>query len=215
MFHASLLRIHVPTDDRLFPGRMDTQISGAEDVEGEWAVDCICSHSGSRMDALFKIKWKSGDITWLPYYQITHLQALTDYLDLLGVTQVSQLPPGPGRPPNDDPQIFIGSLTPSSALPSFFCFPLSTIYPTFSYLNQPIQNTILSLRQILPLSFTSITLNLELLSFMPPSTYPGINHPHFTRISATQYIMRDPANYYATTIHVGHIVEMLKFDEQV
>ena len=27
--------------------------------------------------------------------------------------------------------------------------------------------------------------------------------------------MKDPASYYATTLHIGHIVEMLKFDEQV
>ena len=35
VFHASLLREHVPNNDRLFPGRMDTQISGTPDTEGE------------------------------------------------------------------------------------------------------------------------------------------------------------------------------------
>ena len=38
VFHSSLLRIHIPNDDRLFPGRMDTQLVG-EDEGDEWAVD--------------------------------------------------------------------------------------------------------------------------------------------------------------------------------
>jgi hypothetical protein len=111
VFHASLLRIHVPNDDRLFPGRMDTQVVG-DTLDDEWAVDHIKSHSGAKTDATFEIQWKSGDVTWLPYYQITHLQALTDYLGLLGVKQISKLPNGHGRPPLDDPQVFLGSINP-------------------------------------------------------------------------------------------------------
>ena len=111
VFHASLLRIHVPNDDRLFPGRMDTQVVGNA-LDDEWAVDQIKSHSGAKTDATFEILWKSGDITWLPYYQITHLQALTDYLDLIGVKKISKLPSGHGRPPMDDPQVFLGLISP-------------------------------------------------------------------------------------------------------
>ena len=74
------------------------KIFGTGDTEGEWAVEHICLHSGSRHDASFEIEWKLGDITWLPYYQITHSQALTDYLDLLGITQISQLCQGAGQP---------------------------------------------------------------------------------------------------------------------
>ena len=96
VFHSSLLRIHVPNNDRLFPGRMDTQLTGDDD-DDEWAVDRILSHHGSQMDASFEILWKSGDVTWLPYYQITHLQALTDYLELLKVKKISKLPTGHGR----------------------------------------------------------------------------------------------------------------------
>ena len=81
-----------------------------EGSEGEWAVDKILVHSGSVEESIFQIKWKAGDITWLPYYQITHLDALPIYLDLLGVDSVSKLPKGQGRPPKDDPQIFIGSI---------------------------------------------------------------------------------------------------------
>jgi hypothetical protein len=111
VFHASLLRIHHPNDDRLFPGRLDNQIGGAIEPEGEWAVDKILSHSGSKEDSLFEIKWKAGDITWLPYAEISHLQALTDYLEVLGVETISNLPLGHGKPPSDDPQVHIGSIS--------------------------------------------------------------------------------------------------------
>ncbi|KAF8814453.1 hypothetical protein BYT27DRAFT_7022568, partial [Phlegmacium glaucopus] len=110
VFHSSLLCIHVPNDDQLFPGRMDTQISNSPKTEEEWAVERILSHAGSKTNSVFEIKWKSGDTTWLPYYQITHLQALTDYLELLGQPNINSLPQGAGQPPREDPQIFIGSI---------------------------------------------------------------------------------------------------------
>ncbi|KAJ4468648.1 hypothetical protein C8J55DRAFT_524607 [Lentinula edodes] len=40
-FHASLLRIHIPNDDRLFPGRLETQVADFGETEGEWAIDHI------------------------------------------------------------------------------------------------------------------------------------------------------------------------------
>ena len=66
VFHSTLLQIHIPNDDRLFPGCMDTQVAGETPTTNEWAVDHIRSHSGSRADTLFEILWKSGDVTWLP-----------------------------------------------------------------------------------------------------------------------------------------------------
>ena len=61
VFHASLFRIHVPNDDRLFPGRMDTQLTSDEGTEGEWAIGRIKSYSGVRTDPIFEVQWKSGD----------------------------------------------------------------------------------------------------------------------------------------------------------
>ena len=69
VFHSSLLRIHVPNDDRLFPGRMDTQLAG-EDEGDEWAVDRILSHHGARTEAIFEILWNRE---MLPGYPITRL----------------------------------------------------------------------------------------------------------------------------------------------
>ncbi len=43
------------------------------------------------MDALFQVKWKSCDVTWLPYEKTDHLDALSEYFDALGTENVSQL----------------------------------------------------------------------------------------------------------------------------
>ena len=110
VFHSSLLRIHIPNDDRLFPGRLDTQFSLGDSSEGEWAVDKIISHSGSKENSIFEILWQASDITWLPYHQISHLNALPVYLDLLGISGISELPKGHIKLPADDPQVFSGQL---------------------------------------------------------------------------------------------------------
>ncbi|KJA14579.1 hypothetical protein HYPSUDRAFT_110985, partial [Hypholoma sublateritium FD-334 SS-4] len=44
VFHASLLRVHEPNDDKLFPGRLDTQVFDLEDLEGGWLAEKILSH---------------------------------------------------------------------------------------------------------------------------------------------------------------------------
>ena len=108
VFHSSLLRIHVPNDDWLFPGRMDTQLGDGPDSNDEWAVDRIQSHAESGENAVFEILWKSGDLTWMPYHQIKHLPALEVYLELMGTDDISKLTAGKGKPPQD-PQVFLGA----------------------------------------------------------------------------------------------------------
>ncbi|OBZ70684.1 Transposon Ty3-I Gag-Pol polyprotein [Grifola frondosa] len=109
VFHSSLLRIHVPNDDRLFPGRLDNQVAEFENKDDEWAIDKIITHRGSREHAVFEAVWKSGDHTWVNYRTIEHLDALKSYFEALGIESVAQLPDGVGQPP-DDPQIFLGGL---------------------------------------------------------------------------------------------------------
>jgi len=46
IFHSSLLRISIPNNDRLFPGRLN---------------DKVLSHQGSHADAKFEVLWTSGD----------------------------------------------------------------------------------------------------------------------------------------------------------
>lgn len=105
-----LLQVHVPNDNRLFPGCLASQLLTEITANGEWAVDAILSHNGSGHDAIFEVCWGAEDITWLPYNQISDLHALTSYLELVGVDKVSDLPKGKGKPPTDDPQVFLGSL---------------------------------------------------------------------------------------------------------
>lgn len=101
VFHASLLRVHIPNDDRLFPGRMDSQIvsSGPGNPDNEWAIDKILSHAGSRRDSIFEVQWKSGDVTWVPLRDIETTQAISAYLELTDVPDIDQLPTGSGTPP--------------------------------------------------------------------------------------------------------------------
>ncbi|KAG2045856.1 hypothetical protein BDR06DRAFT_853515, partial [Suillus hirtellus] len=83
VFHFSYLRIHLPNDNRLFPGQLNNQVAEFEDEEQEWAVDRILSHKGTRSDTVFEVRWKSGDMTWLPYNQVDHLAMLQEYFNVL------------------------------------------------------------------------------------------------------------------------------------
>ncbi|KAI0066377.1 hypothetical protein BV25DRAFT_1771488, partial [Artomyces pyxidatus] len=85
-FHASLLRAHVPNDDRRFPGRQFNQLLGFNEAASEWAVERILSHSGQGIDAQFEICWTTGDVTWASYHEIKHLEALKAYCEAMGIS---------------------------------------------------------------------------------------------------------------------------------
>ncbi len=89
VFHASLLRIHIPNDDRLFPGRSDSQIWNFDEEEDrEWMVECIATHSNSKTNSMFNVLWKSGGSTWLPHHQVSRLLAFKQYLELIGISGI-------------------------------------------------------------------------------------------------------------------------------
>jgi hypothetical protein len=111
VFHASLLRVHVPNDDRLFPGRSETQLADFGEEASEWAVDQILAHKGRGVAAIFEVQWKAGDRTWLPLDKVDGLEQLKLYLDAQGVSSVAELSDGKGSPPLDDPQIFLGGIS--------------------------------------------------------------------------------------------------------
>ncbi|KAI0354529.1 hypothetical protein OH77DRAFT_1369116, partial [Trametes cingulata] len=81
VFHSSLLRIHEPNDDRLFPGRLESQVGEFDEPEEEWAIEKVLTHSGKGASALFQVLWKSGDRTWLPLNVIEGRPALQAYLE--------------------------------------------------------------------------------------------------------------------------------------
>jgi hypothetical protein len=191
---------------------MDTQLNLAEDDE-EWAVDRVLSHHGSRTEAVFEILWKSGDTTWLPYYQITHLQALTDYLELLGVRKIAKLANGLGRPPLDDPQVFIGSITvPTPSYPT--CSFFSAFHRSFPFnLNTVLQSFSSRVSLFFTTSVITPTIDLELLAFMP--ALRGVDHPRFVRISTTHYLIRDVTGITNSTVHVGQVADFLNFEKNL
>jgi len=91
-FHASLLRPHVPSDDRRFPGRLPIQIPGFGEKPKEWIVDRIITHHGKGLGSEFQILWKAGDKLWASYREVAHLNALDRYCELMGVSDTSGLP---------------------------------------------------------------------------------------------------------------------------
>jgi len=91
VFHLSLLCIHIPNDDCLFPGWSDEQIPELGRTARKWMVDKILSHQGSHSDTKFEVLWTSGDKTWLPYGEIAHLHAITDYFEIIGIDSITQL----------------------------------------------------------------------------------------------------------------------------
>ncbi len=109
VFHASLLRVHIPNDDRLFPGRLGSQIGLTEPLEKEWKVSNVLSHVGKGERAIFQVEWASGDRTWLPYTDAEGLAALQDYFDVLGITKISELKEGAGSS-DDEPGFFLGAI---------------------------------------------------------------------------------------------------------
>ena len=222
VFHSSLLRIHAPNDDRLFPGRMDTQIGDGPDTEDEWAVELIRSHAGSRENSIFEILWKSGDVTWMPYYQIRHLQALDTYLELMGVDSASKLATGKGKPPQEDPQVFIGAVTlcPPLLFPSQHSLsPASDSLPSKHANTDPFSSQPLDIKPF-DISSCSSTPTLLDLFDLKSSTSPtlidmldSIRHQRFFRLSKTDYLMSDPVAKHRSIIHVGQISAYLTFDK--
>ena len=45
-----------------------------------------------------------------------NLDALKDYFNILGISKVSELGEGKGKPPTNDPQVFLGHLTPNTLM---------------------------------------------------------------------------------------------------
>ncbi|PBK99301.1 hypothetical protein ARMGADRAFT_880392, partial [Armillaria gallica] len=84
VFHSLLLHVHVPNDDRRFPGQLDTQLQETPLAEPQWKVDSILSHHGAGEHTTFQVKWTTGDVTWMAYSEVSDLLCVTEYLDLLG-----------------------------------------------------------------------------------------------------------------------------------
>ncbi|KIL56248.1 hypothetical protein M378DRAFT_47850, partial [Amanita muscaria Koide BX008] len=51
------------------------------DEQRKWEMNRIVIDAGSRESTTFDVHWKTGEESWMPYRRITHLQALTEYLE--------------------------------------------------------------------------------------------------------------------------------------
>lgn len=91
-FHATLLKPHIPNDDRRFPGRMPSQIPGFGRKPDEWVVESVVDYQGKGINSEFLIQWKAGDRTWAPYREVAHLMAMERYCELMGVEDPRDLP---------------------------------------------------------------------------------------------------------------------------
>ena len=148
VFHALLLRIHIPNNDRLFPRREVRQVTRLSDENQEWTVDLIETHAGKGRTTLFKVLWKSGDYTQLLYNKIEHFETLKEYLDTSGFESIDELTLGKGKLDTDNSQISI-SLVKHEATFQTHCYsmntqadPLKTLsYYAYSYYKPLIMST--------------------------------------------------------------------------
>jgi len=92
-FHVSLLRLHEPNNDALFPNRasVDAYDFGTPD-NAKWIVDELDSHQWNGKDLEFQVRWNAGETTWEPLESCKELAALDRYLTLMGVKHWRQLP---------------------------------------------------------------------------------------------------------------------------
>ncbi|KAM5538958.1 hypothetical protein V8D89_007379 [Ganoderma adspersum] len=117
-FHVSLLYPHYPSNDQRFPGHLYHQIPGFSKNPREWDIDHILLHVGHSSEAKFEVQWSTRDVTWVPHANIRHLQALTEYLEVLGVPNTGKLRDAPmsinqgstAQPDNETPSLAVGAI---------------------------------------------------------------------------------------------------------
>lgn len=92
-FHASVLRRHIASDDALFPHRETrTYYDMGVPDDAEWLVEEIIDHRWASGKLELRVRWSLGDTTWEPYAECKELEALDEYIELLGVTSWRALP---------------------------------------------------------------------------------------------------------------------------
>ncbi|KAF8187926.1 hypothetical protein K438DRAFT_1471935, partial [Mycena galopus ATCC 62051] len=92
-FHSSLLRVHEPNDNTIFPSREVQRFYnfGMPDDQ-EWLVEEIVRHEWVGKRVRFWVKWTAGDFTWESPAALDELTALNDYFEAHGVTRWQELP---------------------------------------------------------------------------------------------------------------------------
>ncbi|EIN04459.1 hypothetical protein PUNSTDRAFT_26806, partial [Punctularia strigosozonata HHB-11173 SS5] len=92
-FHISKLRLHMPNNDNLFPGREPANFydfGQAEDLESE--VEEILTHEWNGDEVLFLVRWSFGDSSWELWENVKNLALMDRYFKIEGVSHVEDLP---------------------------------------------------------------------------------------------------------------------------
>jgi hypothetical protein len=92
-FHRSKLHPHYANDNMLFPHQeAHTLYDFGKPDHQEWLVNEILAHKWDNSDIFFQICWNLGDTTWEPFEVCKDLQALDEYICLIGVDHWQDLP---------------------------------------------------------------------------------------------------------------------------
>ncbi|KAG6893520.1 hypothetical protein C0992_009691 [Termitomyces sp. T32_za158] len=209
-FHASLLRIHIPNDDCLFPERTDNQMFEADEGEREWAVNRIVSHAESRKHATFEILWCSEDKSWLPFSQISHLRALEEYLEAMGIDNILDLPDGLGRPPLNDPQVFARNIEITG--PHYRCMLMSDMQPPPpTSMPPPLPDT--ALGTVNPSHLQVILAYSAGYAIVNPGVPVGSNRYLFQHIETSDFFVTMPHAQFTVSIPAFMMRRYLQFDQ--
>jgi len=92
-FHQSKIHPYHANDDALFPHQEAHMFYdyGTPDDQ-EWLINEIVAHKWDTGCLSFQVHWNMGDTTWEPHEACKDLQALDDYLGLIGVQDPHDLP---------------------------------------------------------------------------------------------------------------------------
>ena len=125
----------------------------------------------------------------LPNYS---LQALTDYLDLLGKSHIKDLPKRTGKPPSEDSQLFAGSLSFFPHHTPSLTTPILDHYKAQLTKTLTLSEVITFIHPLLLKYYPQLTPTLGYIHCTPmPRSHcpvlPGVSHPLFTRITPTPH----------------------------
>ena len=151
------------------------------------------------------------------------------YLELMGVDSASKLITGKGKPPQEDPQVFLGamSLSPPFLSPSRHSLPSVQVSYSKQIHTAPFFSQFLYISNNLFVfkSFYLFPSNLILPAhlFRLLYNYLGtlhnmsnrIRHPQLHCLNKTDYAIFNPETMYCGVIHVGQISKYLAFDKSL
>ncbi|KIY48909.1 hypothetical protein FISHEDRAFT_12867, partial [Fistulina hepatica ATCC 64428] len=92
VFHSSLLRIYIPNDDQQFPNRAIERMLDFVPDGDEIAIESVIGHAGKGDETLVRVRWKSGDESWMPAREILESNIFQQYLEAIGIEETKDLP---------------------------------------------------------------------------------------------------------------------------